>query len=281
MTWERFGYICRKAAGTIKAEEPASECISRIESDENCKLYGDKISQDSLSRIILDKIMAIPNKEAMAALNTYSQVNMSQYLAEPMQLKRVTIYLAYVTFVFFVASAIYQIKVVPSFLEILETFELSIPSHLIFYRDHWPYFMLFVSATLATSFIIGFTLRDLFKFKAGLENGIILRFLALRGIRESYLRLLEVILYPISPTIGDEAPNASKIRCHLSEIQKTEMDLAVEMQALIKIEVALLLNRCERQMRLISTTVAVIIILAIFFFLSSAYLPIFALGETV
>jgi len=66
MTWERFGYICRKAKGTIKAEEPVSECISQIESDDNCSLYGDRVGHDSLSRNILNKIKAMSNKEATA-----------------------------------------------------------------------------------------------------------------------------------------------------------------------------------------------------------------------
>ncbi|WP_045856592.1 hypothetical protein [Teredinibacter purpureus] len=281
MTWERFGYICRKAKGTIKAEESASECISRIESDASCSLYGENISNDSLSRNILNKIKAMSNKEATAALDVYGQVDMSQHLAEPMHFKRVTIYLAYVTFVFFVVSAIYQLKVAPSFLEAFETFELSIPSHLIFYRDYWEYFVLVVFALLAMSLIVGFTLRGLFKFKNGLENGIVLRFLAFNGIRESYLTLLDIISYPVSPVVGGVGANASKVTYHLSEIEKTEMDLAVEMKALIKAEVTSLLNRCERQMRFISVVVAVIIISAIFFFLVSAYSPIFVLGETV
>jgi len=281
MTWERFGYICRKAKGTIKDEEPVSECISQIESDDNCSLYGDRISHDSLSRNILNKIKAMSNKEAVAALDVYSQIDMSQHLAEPMQFKRVTVYLAYVTFVFFVVSSIYQLKVAPSFLEAFETFELSIPSHLIFYRDYWQYFVLVVSALLAISLIIGFTLRGLFKFKRGLENGIVLRFLAFGGIRESYLRLLDIISYPVSQGKGGVAYDATKINSHLSEVENTEMDLAVEMQALIKTEVTSLLNRCERQMRFISVAVAVIIISAIFFFLVSAYSPMFVLGETV
>ena len=66
MTWERFGYICRKAKGTIKVEEPVSECISQIESDDNCSLYGDRVGHDSLSRNILNKIKAMSNKEATA-----------------------------------------------------------------------------------------------------------------------------------------------------------------------------------------------------------------------
>lgn len=281
MTWERFGYICRKAKGIIKTEESVSACISRIENDDSCSLYGDKINHDSLSRNILNKIKEMDSKRAMAALTVYSQIDMSQHLIEPMQFKRVTIYLAYVTFVFFIVSAIYQLQVAPSFLEALETFELSTPTYLIVYRDYWQYFVLVTCALLAMSLIIGFRLRELFKFKNGIEHGIILRFFAFRGIRASYLRLLAAIKYPVSPVIDDAQSDVSKIANHLFEIEKSKMNVAVEMQAIIKSEVRLLVNLCERQMRFISVAVAVMIISAIFIFLLSAYSPIFVLGETV
>lgn len=59
------------------------------------------------------------------------------------------------------------------------------------------------------------------------------------------------------------------------------MDLAIEMQALMKVEVALLLSRCEKQMRLMSTLVAVVIVIAVFIFLVGAYSPMFMMGGVV
>jgi type II secretory pathway component PulF len=282
MTWERFGYICRKANKTLNAEESVSECISRIEGEPNSKLYGDRISFDSLCRKILNEVgKATDNTKAKKMLGVYSEIDLSQHLSEPMQFKRVTIYLAYVTFVFFLVSAIYQLKVAPSFLEAFETFEIPIPSHLLFYRDYWQYFVLAISALLTASLIIGFTLRGLFKFKQGRENGLVLRFLAFKGIRKSYLKIIEVLSFPVLSARGYSTSKDSEIITHLTEIENSGMSLAFEMQALIKAEVQSLLNRCERQMRFVSVLVAVIIVAAIFFFLVSAYSPIFVLGETV
>lgn len=282
MTWDRFAYICRKAKGSLKAEESVVECISRIENESSCRLYGEDINRKSLSRNLLNKIGAIPDKnEAIKVLDTYSKIDILQHLAQPLQLKRVTIYLAYVTFIFFIISLIYQFKVTPTFLGLFQSLELPTPTHLLFYRDYWQYFILFIFMVLALSLIIGHTLRGLFKFQQGRENGLILRFFAFSGIRESYLRIIEVLSYPVSSIQSDRASNGSEITDHLSEIAASEMDLAVEMQVLIKIEAMSLLNRCERQMRFILTVVGVTIIVAIFFFLSSAYSPIFIMGEAV
>jgi len=191
------------------------------------------------------------------------------------------IYLAYVTFVFFIVSLIYQLKVAPTFLGAFETFEISIPSHLLFYRDYWLYFMLVISVLLVVSLIIGSTLRGLFKFKQGRENGLVFRFLVFKGIRGSYLKIIEIINFPVLSAHGYAVSKNNEISVHLSDIQNAGLSLAVEMQALIKSEVQLLLSRCERQMRVISVLVAVIVVVAIFFFLVSAYSPIFVLGETV
>jgi hypothetical protein len=53
------------------------------------------------------------------------------------------------------------------------------------------------------------------------------------------------------------------------------------MQELIEIEMRVLLESCEKQMKYISVAVALIVVAAVFLFLASAYSPIFILGETV
>ena len=42
MTWDRFGYICRKAAVSKLENELIAERLSRIEAEESCKLYACK-----------------------------------------------------------------------------------------------------------------------------------------------------------------------------------------------------------------------------------------------
>ena len=59
------------------------------------------------------------------------------------------------------------------------------------------------------------------------------------------------------------------------------MNVAVEMQELLQIEMRFLLEKCELQMKYISILVASVVVSAIFFFLASAYSPIFVLGETI
>lgn len=282
MSWERFSYLCRKVKSTLRAEESISEGIARVEKEPACKFYGDRPSPDSLPKRLLRDVSQIRDKQAaMAALEIYSKMDMSQQLAEPMQFKRVTTYLAYIAFIFFIVSGIYQVKVAPAFFDAFEAFELSVPSHLVLYREYWRFLSLLISVLLFSGLIIGLTLRGLFKLRLGQENYFIVRFLTIKGIRESYLNIIAVLSFPTSAVFLKQRPSETELESHLAEIANSDLCLATEMQEILKTQILMLLHRCETQMRLISISVAVIVIAAIFFFLVSAYSPLFILGETV
>lgn len=292
MTWEKFAYICRRANGTIKPEESVDECINRVKQEPGSQLYGKTMTPDNISSMLLSKISTISdNAKAKKALSIYGDLNTLQNLSEPIQFKRITAYLAYVTLIFFITSAIYQFKVAPTFLESFESFDVAIPSHLTFYKNYWPYFVLIIYAILAVSILISYTLRSLFRFTKTDEKGFVFRVLIFKSIRESYFKIIDIVSFPVTSindgdtstnnTSTDNTSTESEIIKHLAEIQSANMDIAVEMKALIEAENKSLQVLCEKQMTLISTAVAIITISAIFFFLLSAYSPIFMLGETI
>ena len=254
----------------------------RVENESGCRFYGDKIEVASLPRNILNGIGKILDRDkAKKALGIYRNINLSQKLSEPMQFKRVTAYLTYVTLIFFIVSGIYQVKVAPSFLQAFESFELSIPSHLIFYRDYWTYFVLFIFALLAGTLAIGYTLKNLFRFRQGYEHSFILRLPVFKSIRSTYINIIDVLFFPLLNAQGDVSTEKSNIHQHLLDAQNSGMNLTEEMQAIIELQMKKLLAHCEKQMRLISVFIALIIVAAIFFFMVSAYSPLFLLGETV
>ena len=282
MTWERFGYICRKASVDYQEQESISACLSRIEGEESCDLYGKKINVNSLPRKILSQIGKIDNiEEAMKVINIYSRLSLTKSFEEPMRFKRVVAYLSYVTFIFYVVVGIYQLKVAPSFLAAFDNFDISIPKHLTFYQDYWGYFVLVVSLCLISALLIGFKLRRLFRFELGVEKSLIFRFFILENIRKSYLRAIYIVQYPYLSNDHSYSSEFKLIKQHLDSVAKSKMDISTELQKLIEIEMQSLLEICERQMKSISIAVALIIVAAVFLFLASAYSPIFILGETV
>ncbi|EAR09009.1 hypothetical protein [Reinekea blandensis] len=282
MTWERFGYICRKVAAGIREDETVSDCIGRVEKSESCAYYGDPLHRRSLPKKILDKVALIDSKErALATLNIYQEFDLVEKFEEPIRFKRVVAYLSYVTFIFYIVVGIYQVKVAPTFLNAFNDFELSVPRHLGWYQDYWGYIVLVVSILLIASLVIGHNLRKLFRFDLGIENGFVFKYLVFRSIRTSYKKVMDILQFPISEAGEPEENRSSELVNHLKEVEASEMSVAVEMQALLRVQMRVLLEKSEQQMKLISVFVALVVVTAIFFFLASAYSPIFFLGEIV
>ncbi len=282
MTWERFGYICRKVSAGIGEHETVSDCIARVEKEQSSALYGKPIGSSSIQRKILEQIGSFENKDkALSALNLYQGLKLSENFEEPMRFKRVVAYLSYVTFIFYIVVGIYQLKVAPTFLGALEDLNLSMPSYLGWYQDYWWYFVLAVTILLISSLLIGHYLRKIFRFVLGIENSVVLKYLAFKGIRQSYIKVIDILQFPIELSSDKNSKTPSKLVEHLHDVQVSNMSVAVEMQELLRIEMRLLLERCEQQMKYISMLVAFVVVWAIFFFLASAYSPIFVLGEVI
>lgn len=282
MTWERFGYICRKVSAGIGENESISSCISRLDESESCALYGKPLSKLLLPKRILDKIGSFKNKDtALSALNIYKELNLSEKFEEPMRFKRVVAYLSYVTFVFYIVVAIYQLKVAPTFLNAFADLELSIPRHLGWYQDYWLLFVLIVSILLASSLIVGHHMRKIFKFVLGIENSFVFEYMIFGSIRKSYLKVIDILQFPITRTDEQYRSHKSELFKHLREVELSNMSVAVEMQELLRTEMRFLLEKCEQQMKYISILIALVVVAAVFFFLVSAYSPIFVLGETI
>lgn len=282
MTWKRFAYICRKVSAEYNDQESISSYLSRVDNEESSQLYGAPPGKHSLSRKILDQIGSLDNKDdALTALNIYQGLNLAEKFDEPMQFKRVVAYLSYVAFIFYIVVAVYQLMVAPAFLGAFENFNLSAPGYLGWYQDYWGYFVLVVSILLIFSLVIGHYLRKIFRFELGIENSFILKYMVFRSIRKSYLKVIDILQFPVLRAGEANSHSTSTIVEHLKNIEDSNMNVAVEIQELLQIEMRFLLEKCEWQMKCISILVAVVLIFAIFFFLVSAYSPIFVLGETI
>lgn len=282
MTWERFGYICRRVSAEIGEDESVSSCISKVDNFESSSFYGKPLDRFSLPKKILDQIGLVDSKDAaLSALNIYQGLKLYDKFEEPMRFKRVVAYLGYVIFIFYIVVGIYQVKVAPTFLQAFENLELSIPSHLGWYQDYWGYFVLVVSILLFSSLLVGHHLRRIFRFDADIENGFILKYMVFRSIRNSYVNVMEILQFPIVRTNEKSNSSTSGLTKHLLEVELSNMSVVVEMRELLRIEMRILLESCEQQMKYISILVAFIVVFAIFFFLASAYSPIFVLGETI
>ncbi len=282
MTWERFGYICRKASVELRDDESVAECLSRIENESGCNMYGKRIPNDCWPRKLLIQIGKIEDRsEAKKVIETYGALRISKNLELPMQFKRVTAYLALVTIIFYLVATIYQLFVFPVFSETLEMIKVPATSRLINYEDYWNYSVLAVSFLIVLSLVIGFRLRRLFRFEEEIENDPVVRYLVAKSIKNSYAKIVETLCFPALNTDTRENRTETPISTHLFDIKNSRMNLATEIQILVEQEARLLMESCEKQVKLLLITVALILVAAIISFLIGAYSPMFYLGETV
>lgn len=288
MTWERFGYICRKAGASKLEGGVVAECLSQIEAEDACSLYGEAIKDKSWARKLLTDIKAIQNEQkAQEAIDIYQRLNLTQQFAAPMRFKRVIAYLSLIVFMFYIMVTIYAIKVAPVFVSLFESFGQSTPVHLMSFYQYAGAFVFVASLLLLFALLLGHHLKQLFTFKTEIEKSVINRYLVLPATRKSYLKILEVLQFPLRSSETLEVDTASisnagsVVTRHLHEVKCSDMCVSQEMQALIEIEMRVLLTSCEKQLKLVSMVVAITVMSAILFFLVSAYSPIFMFGEFV
>jgi len=227
--------------------------------------------------------MEIKNKstrsEAINALKIYGEMDLSNLLTEPMHFKRVIIYLMLVFFVFIGISGIYYFMVAPAFLDVFESFELTIPSELIFYQDYWIYFVSIILIMMILSLYIGYSLKNILTFKTNQLNSFVVRFLVFKQVSSSYSTILEAIYHPVSVPVTKSDGHLSNINKHLKDVEKLGMNLATEIVTIVEFERKRLVLKSEKLMRILSVLIAVAVISVIFNFVASAYSPIFVLGE--
>ncbi|SDU06679.1 hypothetical protein [Halopseudomonas salegens] len=282
MTWGRFGYICRKASVDHRDNESIAHCLQRIDREEASDLYGGREAADRWPRVILDKIgLMTDREEARRVLDIYRNLNLSQGFDEPMTLKRAVAYLGLVLFVFYSVVGLYHLKIIPNFLKVFDTLGLSAPRSLILYQDYMGYFVLLVSVFLITILLVGFEMRSLFKFTVGREKGFIFKYLLFSPIRDSYRKVIAVLQFPVADSGSNVTGSEESVVRHLRAVRHSEMNVSVEMKALIEQEMKCLLDGCEKQVKLMLMLVGVVVLFGIFFFLTSAYSPIFILGDAV
>lgn len=279
MTWTRFGYICRRALLDIEKGAPVGDSLARAEAETGSKLYGKQPRSNTLPRALLDSLANLPSREStVEALHTYNQLSLPGQFDEPLRFKRAIIYLCCVVFVFYSVVSVYQLVVTPRFIELFSVFDVPTPSHVLMFQKYWRFLLGAMSVLLLIALLSVFQIRNLFHFKVRAEQSILAKLLLGPGVRRSYARVADLLRFPVAPS-GNAGDDAAITQLNMA--QSSGLNVSVEMRELIRVEMHELLHRCERQLRLMTTIVALVVISSVFLFLSSAYSPIFYTGDLI
>lgn len=162
MAWERFHHICRRSVASPQADEPLAERVKAVEVDPDTALYGKPFRPGTLPRRLLDRLVAHPDQSrARYLLELYASFNLAAEAPQPLQLKRIAIYLAYVSVLFMAINVLYQVRVTPHFTAFFESFGVQTPYDVALFRDYGKAVAIGVLLLLGVALVMGHVLKGL------------------------------------------------------------------------------------------------------------------------
>lgn len=279
MAWERFHHICRRSLATLQPGDSLEARVKAVEANPDTALYGAPLRPGTLPRQVLDRIIALPDQDrAYQLLELYAGLNLATETSYPLQLKRIAIYLAYVSVLFVVITGIYQLQVMPNFIALFETLQAPTPTHVQLFRDYGSVLAVFVVLLLGLALMMGHVLKGLADWSSSRGRSGLTRFLVFPKARAVYAKLEAAVFYPLGP---NEIEGESNVVSHLGELAREGIDISEEIAVLVRSQHRTLVELCEKQMRLVYAFCVFLVVGMIFLFLASAYSPIFMMGEVV
>lgn len=281
MSWEKFNYICRRVNAVMADGESVGQCIERVESEAGTALYGEAFTKKSLQRQLLNELSASQSdSNALNALSIYASLKLNQWLTKPQQFKRYLHYLFLVIAVYFSVASLYKLKVMPVFLSLLENFGNSKELSLTVYAQNWWAIQAGVAVLLALSIVLAFFYRNLFSLQLKTQKSFGLTFLVTPKLRHSYQNLVELLRFPMQQNEINSKSENSMIK-HLRELASSDMDIAIEVKALLEAEAERFSHLAERHIKGAMITTWSTLVVAIFLLLQNTYSPISLLGEAL
>ena len=276
MNWTQFRSHCRQLHHWCNQE--GNESVG-FKSSIPAEL-GAEQPNSYLADQLANSLRHLTGEHCKSAANTYAALPLSSTLIESTQFKRALIYLGYITFVFFIVLSIYQVKVFPQFLAMFEALGTPLQDNILTSSLLRPVFFGAVVIYLLIVFSIAIRLRSIQKFTRDYSQSSVLNYFIFPSIKTHYKNILNALRYPLC-NAETRALHSNWVIKHLSEIDCNKQPISLEIVDIIQTESQALMIACERQMRVMSALLAVVLIFAIAGFLASAYSPIFMTGNVL
>lgn len=283
MNWNRFKFYCNEVRRLLVKGEETVSAFERAKVSVLSKEFGPELNPQEIQTSIFVSLTTedYTKEEVQEALEIYDGLDVSELAHKPSRIRRVGIYIGYLTFMYFVLSSIYFTYVIPQTISMFEAMEIPAPESFMWFVDNWSAVLIIVMSMLVGAFLVSKKIKEIFEYKKGVENSIIYRFMLPKKIRSRYERLTSLIRLPlhIVKNRGDGS-NDHIIQYYHAE-KYSSREISDSLSILINENVNLLLSHSESYMRRIYVVVAILVIFSIYEFVSSAYAPLFVMGEVV
>lgn len=274
MSWDRFHYLCRRYSRMEQPREAFDQCIDALERSPGTELYGGANAKESMAGQLLRRIGQLERPEHQREVAAfYGQLDFTASMARPPHTRRASAYLSLLGMVFVFIAALFQLKVLPQLLGVLDDFRLDAPGLILLFIDHGSVFFAAVLLLLMFSLVTSLEVRGLFQLQPDQATGWLFRLLIPIKIREQHQLLLELLSYPLMRA----AAHNQVLDEHLGSLPESEQP--EELQILLRRHSQRLARLSEFYLRGVIAVVALTLVAAILLFLLSAYAPLFMLGD--
>ena len=282
MAWDRFHFLCRRYNQLLQSGEVFREAAVQVESTNGVELYGDPLKIDTIQFKLIHSLKAFSDPQQIKKVtDIYGQLDFSSILDEPPKLRKAKAYIIFVTIVFFIVYVIYHFFVTPVFISMFESFQMAPPDYMVWYVKNWYLPIVVVFSLIGILFAICYQVNNLYKFKVSSPDSVFYRFFIPGRIKKSYSNIIEIVSFPLSREMNQAEHQKTIISRYLEQVEEAGLNLVTEIHILLRREGKNLAKYTERFVLSMMVVMFILIIVSIFFFLSSAYAPIFMMGSLI
>jgi len=283
-TWSRFTYLCRRLQADLHESQTVRECLDYYGNQQAISLYTEQQPSSSLAREIEYRLAELPDRTAaLKAASIYSRIDIPSNPAVDLQYKRAFLYLIYICVVFSVVSYLYATEVLPGMSKIYTLVDLPVSPGFQKILEYGWVSSVVILLLLVFALLIGFKLQRAFNYAPEFGNDFIVKLFVFPSIRKAHSAIIEALMFPVDSVRDSQwhenGNKQSLVHSHLTGIKLSGMSVASEIETIVVRQSAILSRQCERQIRLLTIAIGLKIVYLLFQFLTTAYIPIFKIGD--
>ncbi|MBN4081990.1 hypothetical protein JYT10_00620 [Beggiatoa alba] len=283
MNWSRFKFYCNEVSRLLEKGEEVIPAFKSAKASVLSREFGPELNPQEIQASIFASLKneGYTNEEVKEALKIYDGLDVSELVHKPSRIRRVGIYIGYLTFMYFVLSSIYFVYVIPQTVSMFEAMEIPAPESFIWFVNNWATILIIVMTLLVGALLVSKKIKEIFEYRNGVERSIIYRFMLPEKIKSRYEKLTSLIHLPLYIAKKESDGINDHIVQHYDSEKYSSKEISDSLSILINENVNNLLSHSESYMRRIYVVVAILVIFSIYEFVSSAYAPLFVMGEVV
>lgn len=281
MSWSRFKFYTSEMSRLLKQGKGAADAYLDAQNSTLSKEFGPELKPNKLQSKIIGELKQskLPSDQAVRALEIYKALNLTDLAQKPNRLRRVGIYIGYLTFAYCAMSAVYFSSVFPNISAIFDEVDIPASDRYLWFADNWGIIVAVVLCLLLLAFSISKKISDLFEFKSGVEQSFLYRALLPKKIKTEYEYLLSLIWLPLDIAKESSVTQSAHLIKPYSDAKYSNTEIAESVSILLSEKLSSLISRSESYMRKIYVVIAVLVVASIYEFVGSIYTPLFSMGK--